>query len=151
MRAPLAVLVGLLVGFIPAVLVRAAIRVQAEFERRPPGVALVPVVVTARALATGHVVTMDDLTMRSVPETLVTASIVKPESAAYLVNQPLAVPLGAGELVRWSDIAVTATIDGERPSEELIAACTSEMARRQLATVPSTVAALRASLSEGAP
>lgn len=148
MRAPIAVFIGLVLGIIPAALIRAAIRVQAEFAARPAGVSLVPVVVTKSAMRTGQVVTMDDVTIRSVPETLVTASLVKPDSASYIVNQPLAVPLAPGEPFRWAAIETVATIEGQRPPEELLAACGDEMKRRAWPAVPETLAALKASFPE---
>jgi pilus assembly protein CpaB len=64
---------------------------------------LIPVVVLARDVPAGAVVTYDDLSQRSVPEHLVTSSIVKPDSASHLINQPLKHALQAGDWVRWSD------------------------------------------------
>ncbi|HVG57193.1 MAG TPA: SAF domain-containing protein [Hyalangium sp.] len=64
--------------------------------------ALVPIVVAARDLPAGTVVTFDDLLQRGIPARLVTSSIVKPESASYVVQQPLMLPLLAGDPVQWS-------------------------------------------------
>jgi Flp pilus assembly protein CpaB len=63
--------------------------------------ALVAIVIAARDLPAGTVVTFDDLSQRSFPARLVTASLVKPESASYVINQPLKLPLLTGDPVQW--------------------------------------------------
>jgi Flp pilus assembly protein CpaB len=68
---------------------------------------LVPVVVAAVDLSDGTVVTMDMISQRSVPEQFVTSSIVKPDSASYIVNQKVLVPVQAGDPLRWSDFETT--------------------------------------------
>lgn len=64
---------------------------------------LVPVVVAAVDIPDGTLVTMEMISQRSVPEQFVTASVVKPDSASYIVNQRVNVPLNAGDPLRWSD------------------------------------------------
>ena len=50
----------------------------------------------------GTVVTFDMISQRSVPEQFVTSSVVKPDSASYIVNQKVLVPLQAGDLLLWT-------------------------------------------------
>jgi len=63
---------------------------------------LVPVVVAAVDITEDTVVTMDMISQRSIPEQFVTASIVKPDSASYIVSQKVLVPLQAGDPLLWS-------------------------------------------------
>lgn len=64
---------------------------------------LVPVVVAAVDVTEGTTLTMEQLSQRSIPEQFVTSSVVKPDSASYIVNQKVLVPLQAGDPLRWSD------------------------------------------------
>jgi len=64
---------------------------------------LVPVIVATVDISENAVVTMDMISQRSVPEQFVTSSIVKSDSASYIVNQKLLVPVQAGDPLRWSD------------------------------------------------
>ena len=68
----------------------------------PDASAMVTIVVARRALPVGSVVTFDDLQQRSVPASLVSSSVLKPDSATYIVNQKLILPLLAGDPVQWS-------------------------------------------------
>ena len=63
---------------------------------------LVPVVVYVKDLATGEVVGADAISQRSVPEQFLTDSVVKPDSASYVVNQRVVAAVGAGDPVLWS-------------------------------------------------
>lgn len=63
---------------------------------------LVPIVVATRDLPAGSTVTFDDLSQRSVPAGLVTSSVVRPDSAAYINNQKLLLPVLAGDPMQWS-------------------------------------------------
>ena len=36
------------------------------------------------------------------PKRLVTSSVVRPENTRYIVNQPLVVPVRAGDMLLWS-------------------------------------------------
>jgi Flp pilus assembly protein CpaB len=65
---------------------------------------LVPVVVAAVDVEEGQVLTMDMISQRSIPEQFSSSSIVKPDSASYIVNQPLRAALQAGDPVRWTDM-----------------------------------------------
>ena len=68
---------------------------------------LVPVVVAAVDIAEGTVVSFDMISQRQVPEQFVTSSVVKPESASYIVNQRVLVPLQAGDPLLWSQFETT--------------------------------------------
>lgn len=68
---------------------------------------LVPVVVAAVDIAAGEMVTMEKISQRSAPRRLVTSSVVKPDSASYVVNQKLLVPVLAGDLLLWSQFETT--------------------------------------------
>jgi Flp pilus assembly protein CpaB len=68
---------------------------------------LVPVVVAATEVPEGTVVTLDMIAQRPVPEQFVTSSVVRPESAAHIVNQKVLVPLQAGDPLLWSQFATT--------------------------------------------
>lgn len=68
---------------------------------------LVPVVVAAVDLSENTVVTMDMISQRSIPEQFVTSSVVKPDSASYIVNQKVLVPLQAGDPLLWSQFETT--------------------------------------------
>jgi len=66
-----------------------------------------PVIVAATDIPEGAVVTFDMISQRQVPEQFVTASVVKPESASYIVNQKVLVPLQAGDPLLWSQFETT--------------------------------------------
>ncbi len=68
---------------------------------------LVPVVVAAVDVSEGTVVTFDMISQRSVPEQFVTSSVVKPDSASYVVNQKVLVPVQAGDPLLWSQFETT--------------------------------------------
>ncbi len=68
---------------------------------------LVPVVVAAVDISEGTVVTMEMVSQRSIPEQFVTSSVVKPDSASYIVNQKVLVPLQAGDPLQWSQFETT--------------------------------------------
>jgi pilus assembly protein CpaB len=82
-----------------------------------------PVTVTVAAvdIPEGAVVTMDMIAQRSVPEQFVTASVVKPDSASYVVNQKVLVPLQTGDPLMWSQFETT------RSSEHLSAKVVRQM------------------------
>ncbi len=63
---------------------------------------LVPVVVAAVDVAEGTLLTMDMVSQRSIPEQFVTSSVVKPESASYVMAQKVLVALQAGDPLLWS-------------------------------------------------
>jgi hypothetical protein len=63
---------------------------------------LVPEVVAAHALRPGQRVVLADLSQRALPERFVTSSIVKPDSASYIVGQPIIPGAEAGDPMLWS-------------------------------------------------
>lgn len=99
--------VGLVVGGFGAGFVSFTLVKKAEKEARA-GWMLAPVVVAQEDFAPGQVLKVDDVAQRSVPEQLVTPSLVRPDSAAYVIGQTLTVPVQAGEPLRWAFFA-TAT------------------------------------------
>jgi flagella basal body P-ring formation protein FlgA len=145
MRPALAVLLGLLIGLVPGLFIRSIIRVIAD---HPRGLTLTPVAVTTRALPAGHVLTMDDVMHASLPDALVTASILKPQEVSYVVNQKLLVPLAPRDPLPWAAFETMPSIEGNRPAQELIDACSAEMERRKVPAAPSSVAALRTAILE---
>jgi pilus assembly protein CpaB len=68
---------------------------------------LVPVIVAAVDISEGTVVTMEMISQRSIPEQFVTSSVVKPDSASYIVNQKVLVALQSGDPLLWSQFETT--------------------------------------------
>jgi pilus assembly protein CpaB len=102
-RAPLAV-AGVLSVLAAVVAYSAVMKQQADVRR---GWNLVTVVVAAQDIAEGSVVTLDMVSQRAVPEQFVTSSVVKPDSASYIVNQKVLVPVQAGDPMLWSQFETT--------------------------------------------
>lgn len=97
-------LIGFLVGVATACVlgtVAAYLVGQASKAKARRGWNLVPVVVAAQDVEVGHVVTMEDLSQRSIPEQFVTSSMVRPEDASHVVAQVTSVPLAAGDILNW--------------------------------------------------
>lgn len=63
---------------------------------------LVPVVVAAVDMPGGGLVTMEEISQRSMPEQFFAESMVRPDEASYVVNQPVLVDLQAGDPLRWA-------------------------------------------------
>ena len=76
--------------------------VKREAANARKGWNLVPVVVAAQDISADTIVTMEMISQRSIPEQFVTSSVVKPDSANYVVNQKVLVPLQAGDPLLWS-------------------------------------------------
>jgi pilus assembly protein CpaB len=102
-RTPLAV--AAVLAFFAGTVAYSAIKKKEADVRR--GWNLVPVVVAAVDLSEGSVVTFDQISQRSVPEQFVTSSVVKPDSASYVVNQKVLVPVQAGDPLLWSEFETT--------------------------------------------
>jgi Flp pilus assembly protein CpaB len=68
---------------------------------------LVPAVVAAVDMSEGTVVGFEQISQRSVPEQFITSSVVRPDSASYIVNQRILVPVQAGDLMLWSQFETT--------------------------------------------
>ncbi|MFO0600752.1 MAG: Flp pilus assembly protein CpaB [Myxococcaceae bacterium] len=95
---PLALALGLMfVGF--GVAFSALQKERADVRK---GWNLVPVLVASVDLSEGTVVTMEQLSQRSVPEQFVTSSVVKPDSASYVIGQKIQVNVSAGDPLLWS-------------------------------------------------
>jgi pilus assembly protein CpaB len=98
-------IVAVLLAIFAAVVSYSALRRQAENNRK--GWNLVPVVVAGVDISEGTVVTIEMVATRSIPEQFVTASVVKPDSATYIVNQKVLVPLQSGDPLLWSQFETT--------------------------------------------
>jgi len=97
--------VALVLGLLAGVVAYSAIKKKEADVRR--GWNLVPVVVAAVDISEGTVVSFDMISQRSVPEQFVTSSVVKPDSASYVVNQKVLVPVQAGDPLLWSQFETT--------------------------------------------
>ncbi|MBL8935295.1 MAG: Flp pilus assembly protein CpaB [Archangium sp.] len=102
-KAPL--FVALALGLVAGVIAFSAVKKKELDVRR--GWNLVPVVVASTDLSEGTVVTMEMVSQRSIPEQFVTSSVVKPDSASYIVNQKVLVPVQAGDPLLWSQFETT--------------------------------------------
>lgn len=105
MRGKAPLLVSLFLATIAGVVSYSAVK-KKELDVRK-GWNLVPVVVAAVDVSEGTVVTMEMISQRSIPEQFVTSSVVKPDSASYIVNQKVLVPLQAGDALLWSQFETT--------------------------------------------
>src|SRR3954462_5142233 len=98
-------IVALVLALVAGLVALSAIKKKEADVRR--GWNLVPVVVAAVDISEGTVVTFDMISQRSVPEQFVTSSVVKPDSASYIVNQKVLVPVQAGDPLLWSQFETT--------------------------------------------
>src|SRR5882757_6259525 len=98
-------IVALVLGLFAGIVAYSAIKKKEADVRR--GWNLVPVVVAALDISEGTTVTFDMISQRSVPEQFVTSSVVKPDSASYVVNQKVLVPVQAGDPLLWSQFETT--------------------------------------------
>ncbi len=108
-------IVALVLGLFAGLIAYSAVRKKESDVRR--GWNLIPVVVAAVDISEGTVVTFDMISQRSVPEQFVTSSVVKPDSASYVVNQKVLVPVQAGDPLLWSQFETTRA--GERLSAKV--------------------------------
>ena len=111
------------------------------------GWTLVPVVIAARDLTPGTVVTMADLDQRSIPEQFETASVIKPDSASYVVNQAVNVPVAKGEPLRWGYFSAWEEPLDSRKDAAVIDAC-SRVAATRFSAAPQRIDQLRARLEK---
>src|SRR4051812_34519396 len=98
-------IVALVLALIAGVIAYSAVKKKELDVRR--GWNLVPVVVSAVDIPEGTIVSFDMISQRSVPEQFVTSSVVKPDSASYVVNQKVLVSLQAGDPLLWSQFETT--------------------------------------------
>ena len=97
--------VALALGLTAGIVAYSAIKKKESDVRR--GWNLVTVVVASVDISEGTVVTFDMISQRAVPEQFVTSSVVKPDSASYVVNQKVLVPVQAGDALLWSQFETT--------------------------------------------
>ncbi|HEY0093516.1 MAG TPA: SAF domain-containing protein [Archangium sp.] len=108
--------VGLVAGAFGAGFLSFTLVKQAEREARA-GWILAPVVVARRGVVPGDALKIGELAQSSIPEQLVTSSLVRPDSSAYVLGQALTVPVQEGEPLRW---AFFATANEELKPEETL-------------------------------
>lgn len=97
-KSPL--IIGLVLGLAAFVIGWSGL--QRERANLKKGFNLVPVVVAAVDISEGTVVTMEMVSQRSVPEMFITSSVVKPDSATYVIGQKVMVSMQAGDPLLWS-------------------------------------------------
>jgi pilus assembly protein CpaB len=102
-KTPLFVALGLAV--LAFVVAYSAVKKKESDVRK--GWNLVPVIVASVDISEGSEVTMEMVSQRSIPEQFVTSSVVKPDSASYVVGQKTLVALQAGDPLLWSQFETT--------------------------------------------
>jgi len=98
-------MIALALGLLAGIIAWSAIKKKEADVRR--GWNLVPVVVASQDIPEGTIITFDMINQRSVPEQFVTSSVVKPESATYVVGQKVLVALQSGDPLLWSQFETT--------------------------------------------
>ncbi len=104
---PLALAAGLML--VGAAVAFSALQREAANVRQ--GWNLVPVIVASVDMTEGTVVTPEMLAQRSVPEQFVTSSVVKPDSASYVVGQRLQFAVAAGDPLQWSQFDAARAVE----------------------------------------
>jgi len=92
----IAIVLGLIAGAI------AYMGIEREKKRVKAGWNLVPVIVANQDIPEGTQVSFDMVSQRPIPEQFVTSSVVKPDSASYIIGQKVLVPLQNGDALLWS-------------------------------------------------
>ncbi|MFO0599675.1 MAG: Flp pilus assembly protein CpaB [Myxococcaceae bacterium] len=108
-RTPL--IIGVVLGLLSFVIGWSGLQ-KARADARK-GFNLVPVVVAAVDVSEGTVITMEMIQQRSIPETFVTASVIKPDSVNYVIGQKVMVSMQSGDPLLWSQF------ESSRASEHL--------------------------------
>ena len=93
-------LIAIVLGLLAGVVSYSAIK-RKEKEVRA-GWNLVPVIVAASDITEGATITYEMVAQRPIPEQFVTSSVIKPDSASYIVGQKVLVPIQAGDPLLWS-------------------------------------------------
>jgi pilus assembly protein CpaB len=93
-------LIAVILGIVAGAVAYAAIK-RKEREVKA-GWNLVPVIVAAQDIPEGTSVSYEMVSQRAIPEQFVTSSVVKPDSASYVVGQRVLVPLQTGDPLLWS-------------------------------------------------
>ena len=131
----LGLMAGLIVGgfgtgFIASIASYAVMKSVEKNAQR--GWLLKPAVVASRDLAPGEKLTRDAMAQRDLPEGFVTSSVVKPESAAYVMDQLLIAPVHAGDPLVWGFFSPTRAVSGPEPAargdSEIWEACHAALA-----------------------
>jgi pilus assembly protein CpaB len=104
-RGRMPLLSALSLGLLAGAVSYSAIKKKESDVRR--GWNLVPVVVASMDVPEGAVLSFDQVSQRAVPEQFVTSSVVKPDSASYVVGQRVLVPIQAGDPLLWSQFETT--------------------------------------------
>ena len=105
LKGKMPLIVALALGVVAGLVAWSAIKKKENDVRK--GWNLVPVVVAAVEVSEGTVVTMEMISQRSIPEQFVTSSVIKPDSASYIINQKVLVPLQSGDPLLWSQFETT--------------------------------------------
>jgi pilus assembly protein CpaB len=93
-------IIAIVLGLLAGVVSYSAIK-RKEKEVRA-GWNLVPVIVAAQDIVEGASITYEMIAQRPIPEQFVTSSVIKPDSANYIVGQKVLVPIQAGDPLLWS-------------------------------------------------
>lgn len=93
-------IIAIMLGLLAGIVAYSAIK-RKEREVRA-GWNLVPVIVAAQDVPEGTVVTYEMIAQRPIPEQFQTSSVIKPDSANYIVGQKVLVPLQTGDPLLWS-------------------------------------------------
>ena len=102
-KTPLLVAVAL--GVFAGIVAWSALKKKESDVRK--GWNLVSVVVAAVEISEGSVITTEMISQRQVPEQFVTASVIKPDNAPYVINQKVLVALQAGDPLLWTQFETT--------------------------------------------
>ncbi|MFT3713842.1 MAG: Flp pilus assembly protein CpaB [Archangium sp.] len=100
LKGKMPLVVGLVLGLIAFVTGWSGLQKARSDVRK--GWNLTPVIVATVDLSEGTVVTMEMVSQRSIPEQFVTSSVIKPDSASYVIGQKVMVALQAGDPLMWS-------------------------------------------------
>ncbi|MFO0599890.1 MAG: hypothetical protein U0228_31565 [Myxococcaceae bacterium] len=143
-RPAFALVIGAFLGTLAGLAASFAVEYQQLRAARGIG-PLEPVVVAQSPLAGDATVKIEDVSQHPVPARWATNSLIKPDSASYVLNQALAVPVASGQPLQWAFFS-TPTADGVPAEEEVLAECERELDRRGVPRNARTVSELRALL-----
>ncbi|MBN8228811.1 hypothetical protein JYK02_14985 [Corallococcus macrosporus] len=86
-------------------------KVKHDEDQARAGLDLVKILVVSRDLRPGDVLDTQNLSLRSVPRQMATASVLRPEFASAVLNHPVVVPLKAGDPLRMTSMPETTECD----------------------------------------
>jgi len=92
----IAVVLGLLAG------AAAYTAIKSKEREVKAGWVPIPVLVASKDLPEGTALSWELVSQRPIPEQFVTTSVVRPESASYVIGQKILVPVQAGDPLLWS-------------------------------------------------